>query len=142
MNIQVTDPIGALIVVAVLLLVVWLIAYSAARMATDDLRTVVLSVAAEDGPSVTLEISNHGMKTAYALTVRAAGATTGTTLGSAGDVRPGGTVSVRVDRPALVVDSDGPLPALIRLDWRIEGPLGPQKWSHFPLVRSPGGAGA
>jgi uncharacterized protein (TIGR02588 family) len=141
-NIEITDPIGAVIVFAVVLIVAWLVAYSAARTATDDLRTVVLLVAAEDGPSVTLAISNHGMKTAYAVSVGHAGVAVGDALAEAGDVRPGGTATVEIDRGAFAVDSGGPLPEWVRLDWRIEGPRGPQKFGQFPLARSRGGAGA
>jgi hypothetical protein len=139
---NVTDPIGALILLAVLVLITWMIAYSAARAATDDLRTVILTVTAEDGRTVGLEIANHGMKTAFAVTVAPFGAAPGRSLAGAGDVRPGGSTTVRVERTALVADPDGPLPGLIRLDWHIDGPQGPRKWSNQALLRADGGAGA
>ena len=142
MNIEVTDPIGALVVLAIVLIVAWLVAYSAARAATDDLRTVVLSVTAKDGSTVSLEIANHGMKTAYAVTVHPVGVDVGEALARAGDIRPGATATVRIERSALIGESEGPLPTAIRLAWRIGGPQGSLKWNPYALVHPSGGAGA
>jgi hypothetical protein len=156
MSIQVTDPIGALVAVAVILLVVWLVAYSAARMATDDLRTVRLTVSAEvEGSEVLLGIANRGMKPAYDVTLvppsptpagsAAPPMTAGTTAAAVpaliGDVPPGGSVAARLDRAALGGTTDE-LPPYIRVEWRIDGPAGPKRWALLAIVRSSGGAGA
>jgi hypothetical protein len=167
MSIQVTDPIGALVAIAVILLIGWLVAYSAARMATDDLRTVRLTVSAEvEGSEVLLGIANRGMKPAYDVTLvppsptpaagtpaagtAAAGTATapmtaGTTAAAVpaliGDVPPGGSVAARLDRAALGGTTDE-LPPYIRVEWRIDGPGGPKRWALLAIVRSSGGAGA
>ncbi len=142
MNIEVTDPIGAIVLLAVGLLLLWLISYSAARLATEDLRTVILSVSAVDGPTVSLEIANDGMKTAYAVTVHGFGAPLGEPLARAGDIRPGAIASVEVERSALVGESVGSLPAMIRLVWRIDGPHGSLKSNNFGLGHPSSSAGA
>jgi len=134
MNIQVTDPIGALIGIAVILLVVWLVAYSAARMATDDLRTVLLTVSLiADGKEVILGVANRGMKPAYSVTVGTASLTATPPLALVGDVLPGGLVTTRVDRAALAGEDD--VPSSVRVEWRIDGPGGPHRWRNYPLVR-------
>ncbi len=147
MNIQITDPIGALVVLAVVLIVAWLVTYSAARTATDDLRTVRLIVSAEvEGSEVLLGIANRGMKPAYDVTlvpspVAATAQTEAAATALIGDVPPGESVAARLDRVALAGAADE-LPPYIRVEWRIDGPGGPKRWALLPLVRSSGGVGA
>jgi hypothetical protein len=132
-NIQITDPIGALVVLAILLIVGWSVAYSAARMATDDLRTIVLSLTAIDGPMVEIEVANHGMKAAYAVEIRDLGPLSGSPIATLGDIRPGAVATAQIERGALVGDPDRELPLMVRLAWRIDGPRGLQKRAPFPL---------
>jgi len=144
MNIEITDPIGALIVLAVGLLLAWLVTYSAARTATDDLRTVVLALSwTADGADIVIEVANHGMRPAYAVTLRLLAAAAGDPLTVIGEVRPGVSVGGRVRRTALVPDEAGDIPALVRVEWRTTGwrtgtPGGFQRSAFLPLVRATG----
>ena len=119
MNVEITDPIGALVVLAVVLIVAWLVAYSAARSATDDLRTVVLTLSwTADGTDVVLEVENRGMKPAYGVTLRSSAGAAAQPIATIGDVRPGAALSARVPRSAIVADDAPDLPAFLRVEWR------------------------
>ena len=128
MSIEITDVIGALVVLAVFVLITWIIVYSAARMAVQDLGAspVVLVVAARDhGERVALRVTNNGSRPAYDVRLvlgaaDAAGAA-GSEVATVPVVAPGLPVEVEVARTALVAEDDppsAPLPPMLRASWR------------------------
>jgi hypothetical protein len=125
MSIEIHDVIGALVVLAVLVLMAWIIVYSAARMAVQDVVAgpVVLAAAARDrGERVSLTLTNSGSRPAYDVRLMlgaadAAGAA-GNEVATLPVLAPGLPIEVEVARAALVADSADPLPRMLRAGWR------------------------
>jgi hypothetical protein len=125
MSIEIHDVIGALVVLAVFVLITWIIVYSAARMAVQDLGAspVVLVVAARGhGERVALRVTNNGSRAAYDVRLvlgaaDAAGAA-GSEVATVPVLAPGLPFEVEVARTALVADSADPLPRMLRARWR------------------------
>jgi hypothetical protein len=125
MSIQVTDPIGAIVVLAVILLVGWLIVYTASLMAISDrLSAPVIIVAAARplGSRVALVLTNSGSRPAYQvhLSVGRGGSAgqLGREIAAIPVLAPGVPVQIEIDRADLGVGPGAPLPTILRAGWR------------------------
>ncbi len=125
MSIEIHDVIGALVVLAVIVLMAWIIGYSAARMAVQDVVAgpVVLVVAARDhGERVALTVTNSGSRPAYdvrlMLAADAGAGAAGREVATVPVLAPGLPIEIEVARAALLGDSGDPLPRMLRAGWR------------------------
>lgn len=141
MSIEVHDVIGALVVLAVIVLMTWIIVYSAARMAFQDVvaSPVVLVVAARDrGERVSLTVTNSGSRPAYNVRLMLsasdhAGAA-GTEVAAVSVLAPGLPIEVDVARTTLVTEANT-LPRMLRATWRKSAlPRAAAAFDDIPVV--------
>ena len=128
MSIEITDVIGALVVLAVIVLMTWIIVYSAARMAIADVvasPVVIVAAARERGERVELTLTNSGSRAAYDFRLTRGGqgrpGEAGPEIAAVPILAPGVPIQVDVARSGLIAEDDppsAPLPPMLRASWR------------------------
>jgi hypothetical protein len=125
MSVQVTDPIGAIVVLAVVLLVGWLLVYTASLMAiTDRLSAPVIIVASARtlGNRVVLVLTNSGSRPAYQVHLSVGkGDQVGQPIKEIAAIAvlaPGVPIQIEIDRADLGLEPDAKLPTILRARWR------------------------
>jgi hypothetical protein len=149
MTIEVGDPMAALLVVGVLLLIGWLVVYSAVRTATADRATAPVAIVASAtsvGDRVGLSLFNTGARPAYdvhlATLDRQKVNWMGREIVVVPVLAPSVPIRVEIDRAALVTGHDDPLPGLLRVGWRKSWLSGARmSYDDAPLVVLDGPSG-
>jgi hypothetical protein len=150
MSVEVTDPIGAIVVLAVVLLVGWLLVYTASLMAiTDRLAAPVIIVAAARtlGSRVILVLTNSGSRPAYQVHLSLAKSDKvgqpSREIAAIPVLAPGVPIQIDIDRTDLGLEPDAPLPAILRAGWRKSAlPDAGSSFDDVPVVVVDGTAAA
>lgn len=130
MTIQANDPFGGLLILALLIVVLWVIAYSATRVAIGGTRDAVFAASFVPHPDrVHLTVANVGLGAAFRVVVVWADAPNGAPLATAEFVGP--LVPFEVDLPVAAIPEEGSESRVLMIQWR----MGTEPLAHYRSSR-------
>ena len=117
MTISINDPFGGLLILVIVIAVLWLIAYSASRVAIGDTREAIFAATfAPHADHVHLVIANIGHSPAFRVAVRFANRRSGAPLAAAEFLGP--LAPLEIDLPVPEVIGERAESSMLLVEWR------------------------